>query len=230
MIKNKIVQTIAKQTIEYIKGEIYVGQNLCEIRQLCEHKMLELGADSFWYYDIGAFVFCGDETALSVSGRKYRTSDKQIKENDIITIDLSPKQKGLWGDYARTLVIENGRVADHTEIIINDEWRNGLAFEKKLHNVFKEFVNPKTTFEDVYFYMNDYIENSGYVNLDFKGNLGHSVNRHKYQRVYIEKGNKKCLGSVKGFTFEPHISVANSNYGFKREDIYYFNNGKLCVL
>ena len=29
--------------------------------------MLELGADSFWYWDVGAFVFAGDETTVSVS-------------------------------------------------------------------------------------------------------------------------------------------------------------------
>jgi len=29
--------------------------------------MLELGADSFWYWNVGAFVFAGDETTISVS-------------------------------------------------------------------------------------------------------------------------------------------------------------------
>lgn len=230
MMKYETVQSIAKQTIEYISGEIYAGQNLREIRRLCEDKMLELGADSFWYYNIGAFVFCGDETALSVSGRKYHTANKLINENDMITIDLSPKCKGLWGDYARTIIIENGKVVDDTNNIVNDEWRNGLEFEKKLHSEFKAFVHPDTTFEEIYFYINEYIEKNGYINLDFKGNLGHSINRHKYQRVYIEKGNTKRVGSVKAFTFEPHISIPNSDYGFKREDIYYFNNGELCVL
>ena len=53
------VQRIARNTIEYIKGEIHSGMALTEVRRLCEEKMYELGADSFWYYDIGAFVFSG---------------------------------------------------------------------------------------------------------------------------------------------------------------------------
>ena len=44
--------------------------NLLEIRKLSEEKLLELGADSFWYWDVGAFVFAGDETTVSVSGKQ----------------------------------------------------------------------------------------------------------------------------------------------------------------
>ena len=82
------IQLAAKQTIEYIKNTIKPGMNLLEIRKLCEEKLLELGADSFWYWDVGAFVFAGDETTVSVSGKQYVTSDRVIGNNDIITIDL----------------------------------------------------------------------------------------------------------------------------------------------
>lgn len=49
-------------------------------------------------------------------------------------------------------------------------------------------------------------------------------------RVYIERGNRKPLGDVGFFTFEPHIATPGSVYGFKREDIYYFENGLLKCL
>ena len=83
---------------EYIKEHIHPGMTLIEIRNLCESKMLELGADSFWYWDVGAFVFAGDETTLSVSGKEYITSDRVISRNDIITIDLSPQIKNCATD------------------------------------------------------------------------------------------------------------------------------------
>ena len=67
------VQNIAKETIEYIKTEIRPGMPLKEVRRLCEEKMILLGANSFWYWNIGAFVFSGDETSVSVSGKEYRT-------------------------------------------------------------------------------------------------------------------------------------------------------------
>ena len=89
------VQQIAKKTIEYAKTIIKPGMNLLDLRDLCERKMLELGADSFWYWDIGAFVFSGEETTKSVSGKEYETADKYIEENDIVTIDLSPQRNHI---------------------------------------------------------------------------------------------------------------------------------------
>lgn len=60
----KQVQQIAKDTIEFAKKNIKPGMNLIEVRKMCEQKMLEMGADSFWYWDIGALVFAGDETTF----------------------------------------------------------------------------------------------------------------------------------------------------------------------
>ena len=180
------VQNIAKKTIEFIKANIHPGMTLLEVRNLCEAKMLELGADSFWYWDVGAFVFAGDETTLSVSGKEYTTSERIISENDIITIDLSPQNGDTWGDYARTVIIENGIVVE-TDNVLNDEWKNGLLMEEYLHDKMCKFVTSETTFEELYYYINGIIEEKGYLNLDFMGNLGHSIVRHKDDRVYIEK-------------------------------------------
>ena len=38
------------------------------------------------------------------------------------------------------------------------------------------------------------------------------------------------LLNARVFTFEPHISIPDSKYGYKREDIYYFEVGKLIKL
>jgi Xaa-Pro aminopeptidase len=225
----KKVQQIAKDTILYAKKHIETGMNLLDIRKMCEDKMLELGAETFWYWDIGAFVFAGDETYISVSGKQYKTSNRIINENDIITIDLSPQNGDVWGDYARTIIIENGIVKEKNDII-NDEWKKGLLVEDFLHKELLDFVVPQTTFEELYYYMNRVIEEQGFINLDFMGNLGHSIVKHKNDRIYIEKGNKSCLGDVDYFTFEPHISIKGSKYGYKKENIYYFENGKLLEL
>ena len=200
-----------------------------EVRKLCEQKMLELGADSFWYWDIGAFVFAGDETTVSVSGKQYVTSDRTINGNDIVTIDLSPQNGNIWGDFARTIILENGVVTDKDKIV-NAEWKNGLLMEDKLHNELIEFVGMKTTFEELYYHINELILKEGFINLDFMGNLGHSIVKNKNDRVYTEKGNTQMISDIKYFTFEPHISIPGSKYGYKKENIYYFENGKLLEL
>lgn len=78
--------------------------------------------------------FSGKKTSMSVSGKHYRTAKQIIKDNDIITIDLSPQIGNVWGDYARTIIIENGVVVNDIENISNSEWRNGLLMEEKLHS------------------------------------------------------------------------------------------------
>ncbi len=227
---NAEVQNIAKQTMLFIKSQIKVGMSLPELRQIAESKMISLGATSFWYWDIGAFVFSGDETTLSVSGKHYKTADRFIKENDIITVDLSPQVGNVWGDYARTIIIENGVVINDINKISNTEWKNGLLMEEKLHRELLSFAKPETTFEELYLHINKFITANGYINLDFMGNLGHSIETQKDDRIYIVKGNNSPLGSVKCFTFEPHISIKNSKYGFKKENIYYFKNKELKEL
>ena len=171
------MQNLNRATIEHASKVIVPGMTLIELRKLCEEYMLSHGADSFWYWDVGAFVFAGDKTTVSVSGREYKTDDHIIEPNDIITIDLSPQSNCIWGDYARTLIVENGKIVKDVEQIQNDEWRNGLK-----------------------------------------------------HRIYIEKGNTEKLSAVEAFTFEPHISLPGSLYGYKKENIYGFNGGVLTEL
>ena len=177
------MQQTAKNTIEYIINYIRPGVNLLDIRNLCEEKMLSLGADSFWYYNIGAFVFSGKDTVLSVSGREYKTADKMIENNDIITIDLSPQCNYIWGDYARTVVIENRKVVKNIENICNTEWKDGLLMEENLHRILQQIASPETTFEELFFYINKIIAENGYENLDYLGNLGHSIEKTKDERI-----------------------------------------------
>lgn len=226
----KEVQFIAKQTMDFIRKAILPGMKLTQVRKLCEDKMLELGADSFWYWNIGAFIFSGDETAKSVSGKEYKTSDKHIEENDIVTIDLSPQCNHVWGDLARTIIIENGLVVDDINDIQNAEWKAGLLLEQKLHQELFDFVDERTTFEELFYHMNDRIASEGFINLDFLGNLGHSIERRSEDRIYIEKGSQTRLADVPYFTFEPHISRPDSVFGYKWENIYYFGNGQLEML
>lgn len=224
------MQDLNRSAIKYAAATIEIGMRLSDIKELLENYLLENGADSFWYWDVGAFIFAGDETALSVSGKDYKVADRVIRRNDIITIDLSPQRNDIWGDYARTLVFEDGVLCDETPKIKKEEWRKGLQMEEYLHQTLLDMGTPDMTFEELYGYMNELIVKKGFLNLDFLGNLGHSIEKNKNDRIYIEKGNLKRLSDVTMFTFEPHISILNSQYGYKKEDIYYFANGKLIRL
>lgn len=62
----------------------------------------------------------------------------------------------------------------------------------------------------------------GYKNLDFMGNLGHSIERPLERRLWFDDENHAELGSVGMFTFEPHIRRVGGKWGVKHENIYYF--------
>lgn len=224
------MQNLNRDTIAYIAAVIRPGMTLRNVRTLCEEYMLKHGADSFWYWDVGAFVFRGEDTILSVSGRQYQTADTVIEPNDIITIDLSPQCSNVWGDYSRTVIVEDGNVITDSAKIRNDEWRAGLLMEEKLHKAMQSFVRRDTTFEELFYYINDIICENGYANIDFLGNLGHSIVREKSQRIYIEKGNRTKLSEVDAFTFEPHICLPGGKYGYKMENIYAFEDNQLAEL
>lgn len=213
------VQQVAKNTMAYLEKTVVAGMTAQEVADLAEAFMKEAGIETFWYYGIGAFVHIGADTIVSESGRVYKPSQRQIQETDIVTVDLSPCIGNLWGDYARTIIVGN-----------RTEFKEGLLTEKLLHGKLIEIARPEMTFHDLYEKMNGYIKYLGYENLDFGGNLGHSIEIQKDHRIYIERDNHARLSSKTFFTFEPHIRKINSLYGFKREDIYYFEGSRLRPL
>ncbi|WP_169507398.1 M24 family metallopeptidase [Paenibacillus harenae] len=229
------VQSIAKATVSELQKIIKEGITENEIAYKAEEIMRNQGIHRFWYHGIGALVHVGKRTIISESGKDYKPSDTIVGRNDIVTIDLSPEINTYWGDYARTLVVIEGNVVEE-DVLANTKNEAALAFshgidtEKELHNVFIDFVRPDMTFEEVYLYMNEVIQQLGYINLDFSGNLGHTIECNKDHRRYFESGNRMKLSEASLFTFEPHIKHRNGEYGFKRENIYYFRNGELLVL
>ena len=224
------VQRIAKKAMEATRAALRPGQTLAEVREGCETRLLELGADSFWYWEIGAFVFAGSGTVRSVSGRDYETPDYVLGEQELLTLDLSPQRRGIWGDVARTLIIEDGLPLEDPLDSSNAEWRSGVLTEQHLHARLRELAVPSMTFEELAGRMNEHIVDLGYENLDFLGNLGHSIARRSSDRVYIEPGNQERLDSVDFFTFEPHIRRPSGTFGYKHEDIYCFDEGRLTAI
>lgn len=176
------------------------------------------------------FIFAGEGTTQSVSGREYTTPDYVLGQDELLTLDLSPQRDGVWGDFARTLILENGMPLSDAREATNDEWRAGVLTEHALHAELLAVATPDMSFERLAAIMNARITEHGYENLDFLGNLGHSIERRSEDRVYIEPANQRRLDSVGLFTFEPHIRIPEGKYGFKHENIYRFVDGRLEAL
>ena len=223
--KNQPAQEIARKAMEQVAAEIKPGMTEAQAAALAEAKMSALGSEGWWYHNVGALVLAGKgRSKLSVSGRDYRASDEVILgENDLISLDFSPILNGCWGDYARTIYIEEGRAKLEPEVPENPEFAEGYGMELKLHQELRDWVRPETTYEEVSAHMNRILEEAGFENMDFHGNLGHSIESAPGDRIYLEAGNKETLGGHgTPFTFEPHIAKKGGEWGFKREQIYVF--------
>ena len=166
------IQLAAKQTIEYIKKIIKPGMNLLEIRKLCEEKLLELGADSFWYWDVGAFVFAGDETTVSVSGKEITDIDAatvhkfQGKEKENIIISTVDDEISDFADdpYLINVAVsrakkklmlvvtgnEQSRERNITELIDYIQYNNFEVTESKIYSIFDYLYKQYTEERRVY--------------------------------------------------------------------------------
>ena len=231
------VQDIARATIHHLKGYIQTGCTEADIAREAERHLKNNGIDGFWYYDIGAFVLVGNRTPLSISGKDYiGPTNEAVQVKDIVTVDLAPMIGGNWGDFARTFIINSGQVVavNYDELIgknIDEELLQGMDAEETLHTKLLNLVKPEMTFDTIFREMNAHIQSLGFENLDFHGNLGHTIVSDKSQRSCIQSGNNQEVVQAGLFTFEPHIRKKDQGrYGFKREDIYYLRDGLLKTL
>jgi len=232
MHQNKIAQDVARETISELHHYIEVGMSEKDIEKKALDLMTKKGSNSWWYHGIGACVLLGKRSILSMSGRElFASAENKISETDVVTIDLAPTVDGFWGDYARTLFVEGGVVAKEDSPTL-PLFCKGLEAELYLHNKLIEIATPEMTYEQLFFKLNKEITDLGFENLDFHGNLGHSIEFDKDDRVYIERGSTASFMEVgKPFTLEPHIRLDGGSVGFKRENIYYFDsNGILQTL
>ena len=221
------VQDIALRVLRDIAPFIKAGNSERSVVDVCTQLLERYGSTGTWYHDVPALVLVGERTTLSLSGTNYQPSDIVISANDLVTIDLSPMVDGYWGDCARSYIVESGSVrSSETSSVLE----YGIHTEMKLHALMREIATPETSMQELYSLIDLSIETMGYRNLDFRGNLGHSIEKHLDARQYIEAGNATILGDCDMFTFEPHISRINDTWGFKMENIYYFEDDKATPL
>lgn len=223
-----IVQQAAKQVLAEVAETIAPDSTEQTIAVLASRRLAELGFPDTWYYDCAALVLAGQRTCLSVSGRDYVPADEPVGTHNLVTVDLSPCDGPLWGDCARSFVVEDGRVAVAPQ---QPEFRRGLDVETQLHAEMRRLVTPQTSFHALHELANERIAAAGFENLDFLGNVGHSIAETLDARLFVEAGNHTALGSVPCFTLEPHIRTIDGHWGFKHENIYYFDgDGRVAEL
>lgn len=219
------IQTIAKAVLSSLAATITASDTERTIAERAVDLLASHGLTETWYHRCPALVLLGSRSCLSISGRDYSPSNEMVGDMNLVTVDLSPCSGEVWGDCARSFCIEQ----EHSVVVpSNREFQSGMSVQSSLHKALLSFATPDTTFSELFAYGNELIVSAGFENLDFLGNLGHSIVQSRDERCYVEAGNHRCLGEVRFFTFEPHIRAKGGRWGFKHENIYFFrSNGRL---
>jgi Xaa-Pro aminopeptidase len=227
--EHRKVQFAAKSVLARLGSMIVPHDTEQSIADKAHKMLISLGYPETWYYQCPALVLLGSRSCVSVSGRDYQAHNEQVGMSNLVTIDLSPlHEKQYWGDYACSYPIENGKLSMQPKHL---EFKNGLHFLEQLHSQMCRVVHPRTTFSDLFEWTNMRIRESGFVNLDYRNNVGHSIAVRCDDRLFIEADNTTQLGDVNFFSFEPFVRLKGGKWGFKREGIFYFNNdGQLLEL
>lgn len=217
---HRTVQHAAKSVLTNLRMEISATDSEASIAASAYMELCELGFSDTWYYNCPAFVLAGTRSCQSLSGREYVASDEPIGKRNLVTVDLSPVLDGHWGDCARSFYVEDGRV---TTTPVGPEFSVGQHFLSVLHADMQNATHPEMTFHELFTWANQRITAAGFENLDFLGNVGHSIATRREDRQYIEANNNCRLRDVPFFTFEPHVRQVGGRWGFKHENIFFSN-------
>lgn len=226
--EHRTVQNAAKAVLARVATAISAADTEESIAEFASRALRDLGFPDTWYYSCPALVLSGMRSRLSISGREYVPSREPIGQFNLVTVDLSPRRNGCWGDCARSFYIENGR---NQTAPASAELQDGKNFIASLHEEMKRTVHPEMSFHELFEWTNHRIKVDGFQNLDFLGNVGHSIATCREDRQYIEANNGRRLSDVPFFTFEPHICRVAGHWGFKHENIFFFDEaGQLTEL
>ena len=218
---NKSVQAAAKDVLQRLVEHITPESTETSIATAAATMLADRGYPDTWYYSCPALVLLGSRSKVSLSGRVYEPNSDPVGLRNLVTVDLSPRSGNIWGDCARSFYVEEGVARLEP---ITPEFASGHDTERRLHQKMCRFVHPDTSFHDLYEFANEQIHEEGFENLDFLGNVGHSICERRDDRLYIEAENHRRLGEAGCFTFEPHIGQPAGRWGFKHENIYYFDD------
>ena len=217
----RAVQDVAKGVLAELGTTINSEDTEASIARRAVEALARCGLSETWYHECPAFVLLGSRSCLSISGRDYEPALEPVGLTNLVTVDLSPKLDEVWGDCARSFFVEDGQSTSDPAL---PEFVEGKRFLESLHAAMTGFVDTNTTFGQLFSWTEEQISAAGFENLDFARNVGHSIEKRPSGRKYVEAMNRSKVCEVQFFTFEPHVRRVGGRWGFKHENILFFDS------
>lgn len=179
-------QRLAYAAVEHVAKLLHVGMTEQQAAQLLEDYLREQGTERYLHR---AFAWFGNHSRFDeyTDYADYHPSERALKADDVVILDVSPVVDGYIGDVGYAL-----------SLTPNAELQKAKAFMLELRAAIPEMFASPMTAAEIWAEINRRIEEAGYDNIHSK--YPHCVLGHRVFRVKPKKGR--------------HLRVGNRSFGW----------------
>jgi len=198
---------IVKETLETLEPFVKPGVSTLELDRIAEEyirsKNAIPGFKGLYGFPSTICASVDDEVVHGIP------SNKQLKEGQILSLDVGSIYKGYYGDHARTFAV--GEISPEYQKLMD-------VTEESLYRGIKAAV-PGNTIGDIGYAIQDYVESYGYGIV--RDLVGHGIGEKLHEDPQIPNFGNKKTGPIieKGmcFAIEPMVTLKSYEV-FTKED------------
>jgi len=199
----------AMEMLLYLKDFVKAGVKTMDLENACEEKIREVGNMKAAFKGYNGFPYC---LCVSVNDEVVHgmPSERQLKENDIVSIDFGLLYEGYYGDVAMTYAVGDiSKAAQKLLDVTEEALYRGIAEAREGNRLY-----------DISHAIQEHVEASRFsVVREFVGHgIGRSLHEDPQLPNYGTKGTGIRLKPGMVFAIEPMVNMGNS-------DIYIKENG-----
>lgn len=205
----RIASSQAMEILLSIRNIVKPGIKTMDLETVCEEKIKEAGNFKAAFKGYNGFPYC---LCISVNDEVVHgmPSERQLKENDIVSIDFGLLYEGYYGDVAMTYAVGDiSKAAQKLLDVTEEALYRGIAEAREGNRLY-----------DISHAIQEHVEASRFsVVREFVGHgIGRSLHEDPQLPNYGTKGTGIRLKPGMVFAIEPMVNMGNS-------DIYIKENG-----
>ena len=205
----RIASSQAMEILLSIRNIVKPGIKTMDLETVCEEKIKEAGNFKAAFKGYNGFPYC---LCISVNDEVVHgmPSERQLKENDIVSIDFGLLYEGYYGDVAMTYAVGDiSKAAQKLLEVTEEALYRGIAEARDGNRLY-----------DISHAIQEHVEASRFsVVREFVGHgIGRSLHEDPQLPNYGTKGTGIRLKPGMVFAIEPMVNMGNS-------DIYIKENG-----
>ncbi|MDD3847192.1 MAG: type I methionyl aminopeptidase [Syntrophorhabdaceae bacterium] len=205
--KMRVASGKAMEMLLYLKDFVKAGVKTLELETVCEEKIKKAGNVKAAFKGYNGFPYC---LCVSINDEVVHgmPSERQLRENDIVSIDFGLLYEGYYGDVAMTYAV--GGISKAARKLLE-------VTEKALHCGISE-AREGNRLHDISHAIQEHVEGEKFsVVREFVGHgIGRSLHEEPQLPNYGVKGTGLRLKAGMVFAIEPMVNMGESGVYIKQ--------------